>query len=232
MDKYGELIDQLTSGDIDTRINAVQGLGELGDKRAVEPMIRSLDDNAEVVHQAVFWLGQLGDDRVVEPLVELLVKEDNTPNQQIREQIGLTLRIFESATEPLVKLLMNQDYGIKINAVSGLARYQNKQAVSPLIDLLNIESNLPSPEYSLFTVFEIIESLEEIYDDLAIEPLIKLLRHENINIPPVAAKSLMEFGAEQAIEPLTELLENEDLRYRRQTIVDALDSIKFEHGIE
>jgi HEAT repeat protein len=232
MDRFDELIDQLTSDSIATRRNAVEGLGELGDKRAVEPIIGLLNDEAEVVHTAVFWLGQLKDERVVEPLIELLKKEDKTPNQQIRGQIGSTLKIFESAIDPLIELLIHQDFGIRINAVRALGRYHNKQTVGPLIDLLKIESKLPSPEYSIFAIFDIIESLEEIYDDLAIEPLIELLKHEDINIPPVAAEALMQFGNERAIEPLTELLTNQDLTYRRQVIVDALESIKLENGKE
>ena len=229
MESFNQLVELLTSDNIATRVTAVQGLGELGDRRAVEPIIGLLNDEAEVVYTAVFWLGQLNDERAVNPLLELLNKEDKTPQQQIRGQIGEVLRIFESATEPLIELLTHQDYGIRVNAVSGLARYRNKQAVRPLIDLLTIEANLPSPEYSIFAIFEIIRSLEEIYDDRAIEPLNNLLSHENINIPPAAAEALIAFGDKSSIGPLTELLSNQDFIYQRQTIVEALESIKSEN---
>ena len=229
MESFNQLVELLTSDNIATRVTAVQGLGELGDRRAVEPIIGLLNDEAEVVYTAVFWLGQLNDERAVNPLLELLNKEDKTPQQQIRGQIGEVLRIFESATEPLIELLTHQDYGIRVNAVSGLARYRNKQAVCPLIDLLKSEANLPSPEYSIFAIFEIIKSLVEIYDDRAIEPLNNLLNHEDINIPPAAAEALMDFGDKSSIGPLTELLSNQDLIYQRQTIVEALESIKSEN---
>ncbi|MAH08129.1 MAG: hypothetical protein CL961_00470 [Euryarchaeota archaeon] len=229
MDKFNQLIDQLNSDSVDTRIAALQGLGDLGDTRAVEPIIDLLNDEAEVVYNAVFWLGQLKDERAVNPLLELLKKEDKTLHQQIRGQVGVVLSFFDSATEPLIELLTHQDYGIRLNAVRGLARYRNKQAVCPLIDLLNIEANLPSPENSIFAIFEIIKSLEEIYDDRAIEPLNNLLKHEDINIPPAAAKALMEFADKSSIGPLTELLSNQDLIYQRQAIVEALESIKYDN---
>ena len=49
---------------------AAEALGQLGDKRAVEPLIAALQDDVENVRQAAAEaLGQLGDERAVEPLI-------------------------------------------------------------------------------------------------------------------------------------------------------------------
>jgi len=48
-------------------------LGEIGDARAVEPLIDTLaDENWEVQSSAAKALGKIGDDRAVQPLTGLL----------------------------------------------------------------------------------------------------------------------------------------------------------------
>ena len=61
----------------DVRRLAAGALGELGDARAVEPLIAALKDESEVVRwSAARTLGELGNARAVEPLKELLGDED------------------------------------------------------------------------------------------------------------------------------------------------------------
>ncbi|HMA36537.1 MAG TPA: HEAT repeat domain-containing protein [Chloroflexia bacterium] len=72
----GELIDQLATGeagDDDTRAEAAFALGQIGDPRAVEPLIAALRDEDTVVRtEAAAALGALGDRRAVEPLIRAL----------------------------------------------------------------------------------------------------------------------------------------------------------------
>ena len=52
---------------------AAEALGQLGDKRAVDPLIKALsDDHYWVRLSAAMALGQLGDKRAVDPLIMVL----------------------------------------------------------------------------------------------------------------------------------------------------------------
>ena len=52
---------------------AVEALGKIGDTRAVEPLIKALQDSEEYVRRgAVEALGKIGDTRAVEPLITVL----------------------------------------------------------------------------------------------------------------------------------------------------------------
>jgi HEAT repeat protein len=58
--------------DHNVRQSAAWSLGELGDGRAVEPLIEALDDRKRVREVAARALGEIGDERAVEPLIDLL----------------------------------------------------------------------------------------------------------------------------------------------------------------
>ncbi len=63
--------------------NAAYALGEFGDERAVEPLIELLDDDDYVVRlAAAYALGEIGDARAVEPLINAL---EDQPNWSSRE---------------------------------------------------------------------------------------------------------------------------------------------------
>jgi HEAT repeat protein len=50
-DRLPPLIDALKSADTATKLNAIKGLGESGDIRAVPPLVEALHDEREVVRQ-------------------------------------------------------------------------------------------------------------------------------------------------------------------------------------
>ncbi len=67
---------------------AAKALGEIGDKRAVEPLIAALKDKTrEVRRYAAVALGNLGDARAIEPLKEA----ENDSNFYVRYNAGSAL---------------------------------------------------------------------------------------------------------------------------------------------
>ena len=64
------LIAALEDGDILVRQYAAEALGEIGDARAVAPLIAALenDDYRKVRYEAAEALGKIGDERAVVPL--------------------------------------------------------------------------------------------------------------------------------------------------------------------
>jgi HEAT repeat protein len=89
-------------------------LGEIGDSRAVEPLIKALGDKDEYVREAATKaLGMIADVRAVEPLIEVLWDEDQLvhPSEYVRYYAAEALgNIGDTrAVEPLIKLLKGDD---------------------------------------------------------------------------------------------------------------------------
>ena len=71
------LIEQLETGDSETRRSAVVALGRIGDKRAVESLSALLDEeDRDLRVSAASALARLGDARAFEPLLPLLADHD------------------------------------------------------------------------------------------------------------------------------------------------------------
>ena len=76
------LVSLLRSWDALVRANAARALGDLNDRRAVEPLIMALkDSDSDVRYSAANALRELKDRRAVEPLKELLADPDNNPRK-------------------------------------------------------------------------------------------------------------------------------------------------------
>jgi HEAT repeat protein len=88
---------------------AVAALGWLGDERAVEPLIQTLesDEHADIRYYAANALDKIGDERAVEPLITALADE----GLFVRRAAVLALRRFRDArsVEPLVEFLRRGD---------------------------------------------------------------------------------------------------------------------------
>jgi HEAT repeat protein len=70
-------VSVLLSGQLQERVIAAETLGDMGDARAVEPLIKALDDpDTEVRWVAAKSLGMLGDPRAVPALIRALSSDD------------------------------------------------------------------------------------------------------------------------------------------------------------
>ena len=79
----GQLLQALEDGDEDIRVRAAIGLGELGDKRAVEPLIQILKDKRKGGRVgAAINLGTIGDKEAVESLIQIM--KDKNEDKHIR----------------------------------------------------------------------------------------------------------------------------------------------------
>lgn len=84
------IIKALKQEDIDLRWGLAKVLGNIGDSRAVEPLIEVLKDENEdeqVLREAAIALGKLGDARAVDPLTEVLKDEDADVREAAEEAL-------------------------------------------------------------------------------------------------------------------------------------------------
>jgi HEAT repeat protein len=86
------------------RKGAATALGDLGDERAVEPLIEALKDEDNFVRKmAATACGKIHDRRMVEPLIETLTDDDPFVRERAAESLG---KIGDGrAMEPLKHLV-------------------------------------------------------------------------------------------------------------------------------
>jgi HEAT repeat protein len=204
--------DDMYGGDI--LIYTVVALGEIGDSRAVEPLIEVLKNedinqneyinykDINIKENAAVALGKIGDSRAVEPLISALKDEYGNVQESIIEAL---VKIGEPSIEPLIKALGDEDWDIYKNAAVALVDI-GELAVESLIEALKYEDE--------DTQWEVVEVIEDIGEP-AIEPLIKALKNKDILIRSGAVTALGAIGDNRAVEPLVEVfLKDEDENIR------------------
>ena len=161
-------LEPFEKGDVDEEVRyyAACALGEIGDKRAVEPLIEMLsyEDGAEnVPWDVVKALGEIGDKRAGEPLIEMLFYNPSivyvpkaldkigwvpeTDRQRAAYSIAAedwksVVECGESAVEALIKLLTPRvDWWMTKPAVEALGEIGSARAVEPLIEMLSVEGD-------------------------------------------------------------------------------------------
>ena len=228
------LIQALNDKDRDVRMKAAQALGNIGDPRAVEPLIQALgyddfgdwderekDNDFQI--KAVEALGKIGDARAIKPLMEAIKLED----WEVRGEISKTFaKIGEPAIKPLIDEIFYGDF-------RGLALYvlekMGELAVGPLLEALEDLWITYFGEEGLELAEEIILTLGEIGEP-AVIPLIQILKTDYWQARMYAAEALEKTGDERAIEPLVQALRDdeadepiEDVRAKAAEGLDKLD---------
>ncbi|HKW85756.1 MAG TPA: HEAT repeat domain-containing protein [Nitrospiraceae bacterium] len=153
-------IDLLKDPDWAVRREAVITLGEMGDERCVEPVVRALRDGDWQVREAAIeavgmigspcvesvvrllrdWdirkaaivaLGKIKDERVLEPLIGQLRNDEF--NELATEALA---ELGQPAVEKLVTALKDKDENVRKQAVIALGRIKDLAAVDALIEML------------------------------------------------------------------------------------------------
>ncbi len=118
----------------DLRQTAAQYLGELGSKRAVQPLIAAmLDDEAsEVRKMAAYGLGCLTDRRALEPLLAVLSNQNEV--EAVRGQAAEVLAYLgeASAVPALLKALVEPEVEVRFWVVFGLGQLGDARVVPEL----------------------------------------------------------------------------------------------------
>ena len=137
------LLRKLHSDSAEIRAYAAEGLGNVGDAFAVDPLIEALsDDNTTVRRFAISALGHLRDARAIDGLITFL--SDDEPDMRCAAvvalgELGLT---EERAVNPpvqvieaLISSVTDSDRAVCSAAVVALGRIGNPQAISALNNL-------------------------------------------------------------------------------------------------
>jgi len=139
LDTVEQLIQLLEGKDWSKARSAVRALHELGDPRAVEPLIRILEKNSWLAAEAALALGNIGDARAVEPLIPALNNTRFVLPWNAARALGAIGG--DRAIEALIAALGNARPDARRAAASGLGWTRDARAVEPLINLLNDADN-------------------------------------------------------------------------------------------
>jgi len=136
------LIPVLESGDPRWQRNSASVLGQIGDPRAVDPLVRLL--NGKISRALRTWataaLAKIGDPQAIEPLIAELTKYDMQEGQEAVDALG-ELKV-EEAVEPLIRLL-NPTYSesVRCRAAWALAKIGGARVGAPLVRFVREDSN-------------------------------------------------------------------------------------------
>jgi len=249
--KATEAVDQLilllNHEDQYTQSVAADALGEIGDERAIEPLLADFVKHKHNVYSASSALGRFKE-KVVDPLIDLLFDPSVKP---LHDLIIIELWMIgdERAIDPIIETLNQTDDGkIKAQAINALGVFRSGTAIPSLAKILFEADNIDDRSRTAHVIGEIggkkaievlINALEngstevqqsavlamgnlKHLDDL--EPLLTALKSDNHYIRSGAAVSLGNLRDKRAIDALTIALTdvNQDMR---NTVQWALDKI-------
>jgi arylsulfatase A-like enzyme len=188
--------------------------GRLGDRRAVEPLLKLLlDETAETAtrSEAARLLGKLADPETS----DRLFAATRSPDAWVAAEAAIALgRLFDARAAPLLRrLIASEDPGIRSRAAVSLGRLREPAAIPSLIDALWLAPNLYERE-------EAVRWLGRLRDARALEPLLEILPEPHTRHLVVVA--LGELGDLRALAPLTRVLETEHNTTVRDGVVRGL----------
>jgi HEAT repeat protein len=111
-------------------------LGNIGDPRAVDPLIAALEDqNSAVQESAATALGELKDSHAIEPLIATLKDTDSDLRSLTTKAL---VKIGTPAVEPLIAALKDTNANVRRNAAQALGQIKDPRAVEPLLAELTL----------------------------------------------------------------------------------------------
>jgi len=219
-DQIAELIRDLLNSDESTRRFAVEDLGDLGDVRAVEPLIPVLFDPVPAIREAaVDALKAIGGEETVSAVVPAL----RTDNAAVRNAASEILQaIGEPAIPQLEKLLEDDDKDVRKFAVDIMTVIGSPLAEKAFVRALEDRDVNVSAAAA--------EALGEIGSHASVEPLVQSLKASSWTRCSVA-KSLGQIGGAEAARALQQLTRDDDPMVVF-TAVEALGSVRDPAAIE
>lgn len=178
------LINALENPDEDVRWKAAISLGEIGDRRAIDPLISLLGDEDRFVRsRAAYALGIMGE-QVIQPLAEVLSTEKN-PDLRLGAVMALGRIQADPATRLLIRATTDSSGDVRQEAMTALAA-TGREGLLVLLDALKFAEKREK--------INIIRVLGEIGSKDAIEPLMQLLETADADARPLIIQAIADLG--------------------------------------
>jgi HEAT repeat protein len=181
-DNVDDLIQRLNQENVYVRMQAAKRLGDIGDARAVQPLIAVLNDEKAGI-RAADALVQIGKSSV-EPLIVTLKSKSPIARRNAAIALGKIGDI--RGVNSLIYALRDNDLIVRRNAAQALGEIRNTRAVEPLINALTDKVPIVR-RYAA-------SALGEIEDKRAVSALIGALTDNDAIVRINAATALNHMG--------------------------------------
>ena len=226
------LLAVLASGSDRVQQAAAWALAEIGDRRAVEPVIQAFRNNP--VERYAKALAKLGDPRAVEPLLAALIHKDEAVRELAAGTIGkidpewARSPVARDAAPMFLEALGDRDPEVKRWALEVLERVGDPRAGEGLLRVIECQTDAAG-----WAVRE-LNRIEPGWTrkpeaKAAVAPLVAVLRTQGFE-RELAAATLAEIGDPDAVGPLIEALRDRD-RDLRNASARALGKIRDSRAI-
>ncbi len=193
-----------------TRVRAVWSLGEIADKRAIEPLIDLLvkgrkkgeKESPAVIAQIITALDKIATP-AVQPLIAVL--EDKNIDEVPRSKAAQILGLIENtdAVEPLISALKDNSVVVRSESAISLGLINDRRAVEPLINVFNDENEWVTVRVNA------LNSLGKIKDERAVPVLLEALKSNVDAIRNSAVIACGQLKDKRAVPQLIQMVENE-----------------------
>ncbi len=164
------------------RFEAVLILRDIGDPRAVEPLLEIVRGGGMLGQTAGQALGGLGEP-ALQPLLDMLGDKRHSEWARGAAAMGLTALADKRAVPALFEVLSDESYYVRYHAAGALGAIGDPQAALPLA---------------------------KIHDPRSLSPLVQALSDEDVCVRGHAADGLGHLKAPQAVPPLIGALADDD----------------------
>ncbi len=241
----------LSSDSSEARRLAIEALGELGDQRAIEPLLKKLGENSyREIAEALKKLGA-----TPEQMVEGYLKALSSNSSYDRRSAAAALGKLgdRRAVEPLIARLEDENSSVRRSAAEALGELGDKRAVEPLLKKLE-------KDY-YYALKATANALGKLGDRRAVEPLLKkfgedgyseiaaalkklgasqeqmvdgyleALSSNSFDASRSAAEALGKLGDKRAVGPLIARLGDDDFNVRKSA-AEALGKLGDQRAVE
>ncbi len=195
--------------------NAADALADLGDRRAVDYLIKALVTNPQHALHLVNELARFKDPRSVGPLLAAMKgAADSHARSRIIQALGTNGD--SQATEPLINALGDADTGVRVEAARALGVFRDARAGPGLI--VALDDTVSAVRTAAAT------SLGGLNDTRAVQPLIDRLKDPDEFVQVFAAVALGSIGDERALKPLQDALARRPTQGQIQEAVEKIQA--------
>jgi HEAT repeat protein len=186
-------------------------LGQLGNPRAVDPLIAALDRDLDMRREIATALGRIGDARAANALLGLLL--DKSASTRLAAVWALGQVGDTRAVEPLAAVLGSDvDQDVCQTAAESLVRLGDARGIGRGVPALiqRLRRDAQGKRFDFEKACAIVLKVGE----PAVEPCIELLQHGDTDVQEVAIKTITELGDGRVDEPLGGMLRSGSVSVR------------------
>jgi HEAT repeat protein len=203
------LVHALQATESRTRADAVQALGELGEKKTAPALVALLLADEQQLGEkveAADALGKIGDEGAIEPLLQAHVVSQRRERDLIDAARAAPDRRYRDGF--YVNRIATDEYQLRTTIANALARIGGARAIHALFEMLATEQGAMASSVKSSIRAAIARALEAA-DARIVSPLCDELKHPSAEARQWAAHCLGEFGDASAADALLRAARND-----------------------